>query len=207
MSLIRNYWKFRDRDFSSFGLRLKAWTKRFLCLRAMLQAEFRMWRFRNRGAQLGPFTFLSQVKLQGETLNLRVGHSCFIGRAIIQLHAPLTIGNYVCINDGVTIFTASHDPRAPDWKMISSGVEIGDYAWIASSAIILAGVKIGRGAIVGAGAVVSRDVPAGAVATGNPARVREDVRPENLRYSPEGFLAVRRAWVRPEINFDSFSQK
>jgi maltose O-acetyltransferase len=36
-------------------------------------------------------------------------------------------------------------------------IHIADYAWIATNAIILPGVKIGRGA-VGAGAVVSKDV-------------------------------------------------
>ncbi|SDJ24683.1 transferase hexapeptide (six repeat-containing protein) [Ferrimonas sediminum] len=43
--------------------------------------------------------------------------------------------------------------------------------WVGTGAIILAGVTIGRGSIVAAGAVVSRDVPAGVVVAGNPARV------------------------------------
>ena len=43
--------------------------------------------------------------------------------------------------------------------------------WIGSRAIILPGVTIGTGAIIGAGAVVAKDVPAYAIAVGNPARV------------------------------------
>ncbi|MBR0384699.1 MAG: sugar O-acetyltransferase, partial [Eubacteriaceae bacterium] len=43
--------------------------------------------------------------------------------------------------------------------------------WIGSNSTILSGVTIGDGAIVGAGAVVTKDIPAGLVAAGVPARV------------------------------------
>ena len=49
---------------------------------------------------------------------------------------------------------------------------IGQNVWIGGGAIIMPGVTIGDDAISGAGAVVTRDVPAGATAVGNPARVR-----------------------------------
>jgi acetyltransferase-like isoleucine patch superfamily enzyme len=45
-------------------------------------------------------------------------------------------------------------------------------ARVGSGAVILAGVTIGAEALVGAGSVVTRDIPAGAVAYGVPARVR-----------------------------------
>jgi acetyltransferase-like isoleucine patch superfamily enzyme len=37
--------------------------------------------------------------------------------------------------------------------------------------IVLSGVCIGEGAVIGAGSVVTKDVPAGAIAVGVPARV------------------------------------
>ena len=51
-------------------------------------------------------------------------------------------------------------------------VSIGRNVWIGGGAIILPGVSIEDGALIGAGSVVTRDVPAGATAFGNPARVR-----------------------------------
>jgi acetyltransferase-like isoleucine patch superfamily enzyme len=56
-----------------------------------------------------------------------------------------------------------------DWEVVPTYVKKG--ASIGSSATILAGVTIGEKAIVGAGAVVTKDVPAGTIVAGNPARV------------------------------------
>jgi acetyltransferase-like isoleucine patch superfamily enzyme len=53
----------------------------------------------------------------------------------------------------------------------SSGVTIGDGAWLGAGAKILDGVTIGDRAVIGAGAVVRESVAAGAVAVGVPARV------------------------------------
>ena len=48
---------------------------------------------------------------------------------------------------------------------------IEDEAWLGYGVIVLSGVRIGKGAVIGAGAVVTKDVPAGSVAVGVPARV------------------------------------
>jgi maltose O-acetyltransferase len=49
-------------------------------------------------------------------------------------------------------------------------VTIGDNVWLGGGAIVLPGVTIGENSVIGAGAVVTKDVPAGVVAVGNPAR-------------------------------------
>jgi phosphonate metabolism protein (transferase hexapeptide repeat family) len=56
------------------------------------------------------------------------------------------------------------------WRQ-SFPVHIGHDVWIGHGAIVLPGRNIGNGAVVGAGAVVTKDIPAYAIAVGNPARV------------------------------------
>ena len=68
-----------------------------------------------------------------------------------------------------------------DWTVIPTLVKQG--AAIGTGAVLLGGITIGRGAVVGAGSVVTRDVPAGAVVAGNPARVLRMV--ESVTHEPE----------------------
>ncbi len=57
-----------------------------------------------------------------------------------------------------------------DWRR-SHGVTIGHDVWIGHGVVVLPGRRVGTGAILGAGAIVTKDVPAYAIAVGNPARV------------------------------------
>jgi phosphonate metabolism protein (transferase hexapeptide repeat family) len=56
------------------------------------------------------------------------------------------------------------------WRR-SHQVTIGHDVWIGHGAIVLPGRSIGTGAVIGAGSVVTKDIPAYAIAVGNPARV------------------------------------
>ncbi len=86
----------------------------------------------------------------------------------------VTIGDRVLFGPAVQLYTATHPLRARERRAgLESGrpIVIGDDAWIGGGAIVLPGVTIGAGAVIGAGSVVTRDVPANALALGNPCRV------------------------------------
>jgi len=105
--------------------------------------------------------------------NIRLGFLNF--NCVILDVVQVTIGDRTQIGPGVQILAADH-PR--DAAARASGLEfgrpvrIGRNVWIGAGAIILPGVSIGDDALIGAGSVVTRDVPAGATAFGNPARVQ-----------------------------------
>ena len=108
--------------------------------------------------------------------NIALGDGVFLNFGCVVLDVTaVTIGEGPQIGPGVQILTADH-PRDPAERR--SGLEfgrpihIGANVWIGGGAIILPGVTIGDDAVIGAGAVVTRNVPAGATAVGNPARVR-----------------------------------
>ena len=83
----------------------------------------------------------------------------------------ITIGARGLIGPGVRVFDNSYHGTYQRRAMPRpQPVTIADDVWLATNAIILAGVTIGRGAIVGANSLVTRDVPAYAIVAGNPAR-------------------------------------
>ncbi|GAB2686648.1 sugar O-acetyltransferase [Thalassiella azotivora] len=107
--------------------------------------------------------------------HLRVGARCFVNYGLVALDvAPITIGDDVQIGPNVQLLTPTHPvepgPRRAKWEA-AEPITIGDNVWLGGGVIVLPGVTIGADTVVGAGAVVTRDLPAGVVAVGNPARV------------------------------------
>jgi UDP-2-acetamido-3-amino-2,3-dideoxy-glucuronate N-acetyltransferase len=120
------------------------------------------------GTQIGTFVEIQRGAVVG-------------ARCKIQSHTficdGVTIEDEVFVGHGV-MFVNDKRPAATnesgelttthDWELLRTIVERG--ASIGSGAVVLGGVRIGAGALVGAGAVVTRDVGAGEVVAGVPAR-------------------------------------
>lgn len=106
---------------------------------------------------------------------LRIGH----GTNVNGLGTRILVAERVTIGEGCT-FSWDVQVLDNDFHAIvvdgqpqpsAAAVTIGDHVWVGTRAIILKGVTIGAGAVVAAGAVVTKDVPAGAVVAGVPAKV------------------------------------
>lgn len=142
------------------------------------------------GVRLGKFINLYGCVIGDETKigafveiqkNVTVGRRCKISSHTFICEG-VTIEDSVFIGHSVT-FTNDSYPRATttggalqteaDWKVERTLVKAG--ASIGSGSTVLPNVVIGEGAIVGAGSVVTRDVAAGKIVAGNPARVLRDV--------------------------------
>lgn len=90
--------------------------------------------------------------------------------------APIAIGRGVQIAPNCAFYPYDHGVAAgiPVGKQplqTKGGIVVEDDVWLGFGVIVLDGVRIGQGAVVGAGAVVTKDIPAGAIAAGVPARV------------------------------------
>jgi len=193
---LRFLWQMRERPPIGSRRWFTVWAKRMLQFRPLMRMARRRRHLIARGMQVGSLSVIDATGLKGNPGNFSFGERTFIAHSaeIVALE-KVHVGSRVVINDRVTILTGSHHVGDPAWRQFRKPVRIEDYAWIAVGATILPGVTIGYGAVVGAGAVVAKDVPPLAVATGNPATVRLDVRPRELDYDPVIFLAPYEAWV------------
>lgn len=102
--------------------------------------------------------------------HVRINQGC-----VLAAYRLVAIGDDSLIGEYTSIRDANHGIRAGELIRLqhhdAAAVRIGRDVWIGRGACILPGVEIGDGAVVGANSVVLRDIPAGAVAAGNPARV------------------------------------
>jgi maltose O-acetyltransferase len=150
-----------------------AWIERY---NASLAADERRALLLERFAAVGDGAIIRPPFHCDYGFNISLGAGVFLNfNCVILDVVAVTIGDRTQIGPGVQILAADH-PRDPAQR--AAGLEfgrpvtIGSNVWIGAGAIILPGVTIGDDALIGAGSVVTRDVPAGATAFGNPARVK-----------------------------------
>lgn len=112
------------------------------------------------------------------TSSIEIGEGTGISGASIVARTAITIGKRVMIGAGACVWDTDFHPLDAETRREhatrdakSAPIKIEDEAFIGARSMILKGVHIGRGAVIGAGAVVTRDVEAGAIVAGNPARV------------------------------------
>ena len=91
---------------------------------------------------------------------VHIGDGCFVGHGVM----------FINDREPQAVNADGSMERDDDWRGRFVETVVEDRVSIGTAATILGGVRIGRGALIAAGAVVTRDVPAGEVWVGNPAR-------------------------------------
>lgn len=106
--------------------------------------------------------------------NITLGRDVVVGQGcILGAMEPIHLGDHVHLSRDVMIETAGLDfsTHQPPYAHVARPIHLANGVWVGARAIILGGVTIGENAVIGAGSVVTRDVPAGAIVGGVPARV------------------------------------
>lgn len=122
---------------------------------------------------------------------IEIGKCCLIcpGTRIMSA-TSITMGDGCMTAQNVSISDADwhdiYDRSMPIGK--TQAVTIGNNVWLGDSVIVGKGVTIGDNAVIGAGAIVVKDIPANAIAVGNPATV--------IKYlDPDKPLKTRTDWL------------
>ena len=127
----------------------------------------------NDELQLGDRTYIAAgAYLTG---SLRAGRDCTVNPYAV-LRGRIRLGDAVRIGAHTSLLAFNHTMSDPDTEVFrqpitTKGITVGSDVWIGSHVVVLDGVTVGDRSVIAAGAVVTKDVPAGAVVAGNPARV------------------------------------
>ena len=143
------------------------------CQNTKIPGNTNIWQFSVvlPGAKIGEncnicsHCFIENDVIIGDNVTVKCG---------VQIWDGVTLEDHVFIGPNVT-FTNDRYPRSKNagWKIEQTTVKQG--ASIGAGSTILCGVTIGDHAIIGIGSVVTKDVPAGEVWVGNPARFLKKV--------------------------------
>lgn len=132
------------------------------------------------GTSVGPYSRLRPGSRIGR--DVEIGNFAEIKNATVGDHTKIHHMSYIGdatigagVNIGAGTVTCNYDGRRKHHTVIEDG------AFIGSDSMLVAPVRIGQGAVTGAGSVVNKDVPAGALAVGVPARVIKHVAADPAR--------------------------
>jgi UDP-2-acetamido-3-amino-2,3-dideoxy-glucuronate N-acetyltransferase len=124
------------------------------------------------GCTIGSYVDIEGDVVIGDNVSLQSG--CYITRGVVIEDEVFCGPRVITMNDKRIVH------RRPGLSFDRQGPRIERAARVGGGSVLLPGVTIGSNAFVGAGSVVTRDVPAGAIVVGNPARIVGTVRSEEL---------------------------
>jgi acetyltransferase-like isoleucine patch superfamily enzyme len=128
---------------------------------------------RGRDSRIAPNVSLRNGSRISMGRDCHIGERCYLWAG--DSSGQIVLGDFVSLAPEVFItasdyqFVAGRPFRSQPRR--ERDVRIGNDVWLGARVVVTAGVTIGDGCIVGAGAVVTKDLPAGSIAAGVPAKV------------------------------------
>jgi acetyltransferase-like isoleucine patch superfamily enzyme len=119
-----------------------------------------------------------RYRVHGILERLHIDPTAIVNNALFNVSGgEITIGEYTFFGHEVAVLTGTHDitrfgrERQTTFPRSGRDVVIEEGVWVASHAMVLGPVRIGKHAVVAAGSLVLDDVPPYAVVAGRPAKV------------------------------------
>ncbi|WP_281416158.1 putative colanic acid biosynthesis acetyltransferase [Collimonas antrihumi] len=132
---------------------------------------FRRWLLRCFGAQVGKHTVIRPSVTVTYPWKVKIGDHAWIGdNVVLYSLGEIDIGPHAVVSQSSYLCAADHDYAQVDFPIRARKITIGEQAWVAADVFIAPGVTIGAGAVIGARSSVFRDMPAGMVCLGYPAK-------------------------------------
>jgi len=176
---------------ASFPLRHRllrlAWSIVWGTLGKWTPAPFHGWRrflIRLFGAKLHPTAKVYPGVSIWYPPNLTMGpYSCLAPGVYCYCMAEIRLEAYALVSQRAHLCAGTHDIDDPHFQLYVRPIHLGENAWVAAEAFVGPGRTIGDRAVLGARAVLFKDLPADAVAIGNPANI---IRQRRLPKQPGG---------------------
>jgi putative colanic acid biosynthesis acetyltransferase WcaF len=136
-----------------------------------LSSGLKSWLLRCFGARVGLGLVIKPHVRIKYPWRLTVGDHCWIGQeAWLDNIEDIRLGSHVCVSQRVYLCTGDHDHRRTTFDLTAKPIVVHNGAWVGASALLLSGVEIHANAVVAGGSVVTKDVAAGLIVGGNPAK-------------------------------------
>jgi acetyltransferase-like isoleucine patch superfamily enzyme len=161
----------RKRWLNQLYVDLVVWLHRLLFL---LPGPLRNAAFRLVLGTAGPGLFVDHEVYVKFPWLVHVGTDVSLNRGVefyadLRSRSGIHLGDDVYVGPRARFHASGHD--VTDLRVhVGAPIVVGDGVWIGAGAVLLPGVEVGAGAVVAAQAVVTRDVAAGAIVAGVPAR-------------------------------------
>lgn len=152
--------------------------------RPMFRLSFHNWYGVRRGllrcfgAKVGPRAKIRPTCRIDIPWNVSIGADCLIGDdSILYALGPISIGDRTVISQYAHLCAGTHDYSSRSFKLIRPPVTVGSDCWIAADAFVGPGVTVGDHAVLGARSSAFKDMQAGWIYAGNPAK---PIRPREI---------------------------
>ena len=143
---------------------LFAWSPQFMF-------GWRRFLLRLFGAKIGAGVLIRPSVRVTYPWKISIGNNSWIGDDVVLYSlGTISIGSNTVVSQKSYLCTGTHDYSSVSFDIYAKPISIGSQVWIATDVFVAPGLTVGDGCVIGVRSTVLKDLPAGMVCYGNPAK-------------------------------------